>query len=521
MKLRTSLVFTLIFTLLISSYPQFAQANTPRSWSAESLASVGGDEMQALFGTNVFSASSEENWSKRITPTELGKNILGNEPWIYYAIPACSSSILIGCIEKVEYKKSNQSWLKATLSTKEIIKRNGQISPGGRNSSGVISNSEINEWPADLVNHAPAAGRASYWNFSQAPHGGGTDYLLRVNIAGVNSAAPTWSNGKVQRYLEMGIFPVDGFTEYQFPDDLEIKVRLKLGPIAKDLWGWFDGRVINPSVTLDVDSADGIVEIAGEPSKTPIGLTPKKKISEIGSELVSIFNCPAGLPPSMCPSKSGLKWFSTDGNAEVATFAKFEKGFGSIATAGVKSEWWIKTTRWPDVATVRDCPSEQNGFTGIVTTNATMYGTAAPTWDPVDKSFSFQVASPHFGVNGSPNRGYYSLVLPKSLAECRWGKNISQLKIVVSIVYADGDINVGTSNYTVKNNLLTFNIAGFTYSSPTIKVGLAATPNSTPVAKSTPQPTVAKKITITCMKGKTIKKVTSTNPTCPTGYKKK
>ena len=43
---------------------------------------------------------------------------------------------------------------------------------------------------------------------------------------------------------------------------LQIRVRLKLGPIAKDLWGWFDGRVINPSVTLDVDSVDGIVEIA-------------------------------------------------------------------------------------------------------------------------------------------------------------------------------------------------------------------------------------------------------------------
>ena len=360
----------------------------------------------------------------RITPTELGKTMAHNEPWIYYAIPACTNSILIGCIEKVEYKKSSQDWLQATLSTREIPKRNGEISPAARNSSGIISNSEIIEWPADLENHAPAAGRASYWNFSQAPHGGGSEYLLRVNIAGINSAAPTWSNGKVQRYLEMGVFPVNGLTEYQFPDDLQIRVRLKLGPIAKDLWGWFDGRVINPSVTLDVDSVDGIVEIAGAPSKTPMGLTSKKKLSDIGPEIRSLFGCPAGVIPSQCPSYSGLKWFSTDGNSEVTTFAKFEKDFGSIATTGIKSEWWIKTTRWPDVATVKDCPSEQDGFTGIVTTNATMYGTSAPTWDPSDKTFSFQVASPHFGLNGSLNTGYYSLVLPKSLAECRWGKNL-------------------------------------------------------------------------------------------------
>jgi len=31
----------------------------------------------------------------------------------------------------------------------------------------------------------------------------------------------------------------------------------------------------------------------------------------------------------------------------------------------------------------------------------------------------------------------------------------------------------------------------------------------------------AKKITITCIKGKTVKKVTAVNPKCPKGYKKK
>lgn len=63
------------------------------------------------------------------------------------------------------------------------------------------------------------------------------------------------------------------------------------------------------------------------------------------------------------------------------------------------------------------------------------------------------------------------------------------------------------------------------------------TPSPTPVASATPtptpsetvvaiaapsaKPTLAKKITITCLKGKTIKKVTAVNPKCPAGYKKK
>jgi hypothetical protein len=52
------------------------------------------------------------------------------------------------------------------------------------------------------------------------------------------------------------------------------------------------------------------------------------------------------------------------------------------------------------------------------------------------------------------------------------------------------------------------------------------TPTPTPTMTATPAPTptkaaAAKKITITCVKGKTIKKVTAVNPKCPKGYKKK
>jgi hypothetical protein len=75
-----------------------------------------------------------------------------------------------------------------------------------------------------------------------------------------------------------------------------------------------------------------------------------------------------------------------------------------------------------------------------------------------------------------------------------------------------------------KNGWLNFAARGFTYSSPTIKVKLtqvqdtvAPTPTPTPSAK----PAAAKKTTITCVKGKTTKKVTAVTPKCPSGYKVK
>jgi hypothetical protein len=85
------------------------------------------------------------------------------------------------------------------------------------------------------------------------------------------------------------------------------------------------------------------------------------------------------------------------------------------------------------------------------------------------------------------------------------------------------------------NGWLKMSAKGFSYSSPTIKVKLtqdapAPTPSPsasvtpTPAATATPAPAaspVAKKSTITCIKGKMTKTVTAVKPTCPTGYKKK
>jgi len=69
---------------------------------------------------------------------------------------------------------------------------------------------------------------------------------------------------------------------------------------------------------------------------------------------------------------------------------------------------------------------------------------------------------------------------------------------------------------------------GFTFSNPTVKVKLtqevaAPAPSASPTpSQSAPaKPAVIKKTSITCIKGKTTKKITAVNPKCPPGYKKK
>jgi hypothetical protein len=53
------------------------------------------------------------------------------------------------------------------------------------------------------------------------------------------------------------------------------------------------------------------------------------------------------------------------------------------------------------------------------------------------------------------------------------------------------------------------------------KVVEIVAPTPSPTATPTVKPVTLKKTSITCVKGKTSKKVTAINPKCPTGYKKK
>jgi hypothetical protein len=99
----------------------------------------------------------------------------------------------------------------------------------------------------------------------------------------------------------------------------------------------------------------------------------------------------------------------------------------------------------------------------------------------------------------------------------------------VSASYPElGIAELVTTTSRVEGKFFKVSAAGFHYSTPIIKVKVvqevSATPSPTPSPSATPTPSakpVVKMSTITCIKGKTSKKVTAVNPKCPAGYKKK
>ena len=134
-------------------------------------------------------------------------------------------------------------------------------------------------------------------------------------------------------------------------------------------------------------------------------------------------------------------------------------------------------------------------------------------------------------------KGVYNLVMRSDVARCLYGFSKAPVKATVSVIGASGSPEVATVIVGEKDGWLYLSANNFEFSSPTVQVKLtqdAPAPAPTPTvsesaapatpAPSTPAtPTAAplKKITITCVKGKTSKTVSGVKPTCPSGYKKK
>jgi len=318
----------------------------------------------------------------------------------------------------------------------------------------------------------------------------------------------------------------DQFKIEEFPEGYEYKLKLRMGVFVKALSGWFLGRIQDP--TVDRNGPAGYLEVSGTPAKVPVGITDIINKSDIPQKYLA-----------KCPEVGGCYWTAnTFGKAaffpaidklDPQLLADFEVVPGGVKTAATLTQWELDSSRLSEVTTINSsaklCTDKLYGpsarvFMGVVSSNATLYQGTPPEWDDNSKSFSFKVASPHLDEKGLLNKGFYTLYIPVEQANCRWGQDASLPQAQVQIINKDGSSSVTTAVATQENGLLRFNITGFGYSSPTIrlKMGNEGFGSSPVVQQSTSGP--VKKV-ITCVKGKLTKQVVSVNPKCPTGYKKK
>ncbi len=115
--------------------------------------------------------------------------------------------------------------------------------------------------------------------------------------------------------------------------------------------------------------------------------------------------------------------------------------------------------------------------------------------------------------------GTYDLVMRSDVARCLYKFSTAPISASVSIV-GGSDAKIATTVVNERDGWLKLAAYGFTFSEKTLQVKISQdVPN--PTVSATSKPSAAKKVTISCVKGKTVKKVTAVKPKCPSGFKKR
>lgn len=327
---------------------------------------------------------------------------------------------------------------------------------------------------------------------------------------------------------------------WPLPLDVEFGLTLKL---HTKITGWLHGRLADAKAEItSLSDGDQQITLSGKPSIVP-GLYAWFKKSSLPASLIAQYQNDdrvdtngAGWPSTQRNSNGQVLADGPDGlpySILKTAFGYDEGGFKEIRAwlAAVSDKAAFAPTVWSarsiqSGSQFEKCMKGQESLSGIVTTNSTMYIGAPPTFNSSEGTLDYKVTSPHSLPDGSDFKGMYNLLIKSDVARCIYGFTSAPVSATISIVSADGTNQVATTLFGERNGWMYLKANNFTFSAPTLKVKLTqeaeapiATP--TPVATSTVKPAAARKTTITCVKGKTSKKVTAVKPVCPTGFKKK
>ena len=311
--------------------------------------------------------------------------------------------------------------------------------------------------------------------------------------------------------------------KYAFPADIRYytKVRLSQLPV-----GWMHGRISSPDISITTESSGSVLEIQGNPVAVP-AVYKMYNYPEMPAALKALYSVEKGgyIPgcdanrdtcaggrsgPSKDPLNRNVIISSAPYEALGMEQLKIWLPYVKDQATALPSFWSARTLSSNEMNGASRCFADTSKITGIVTTNSTQYSAGPPSFDKAEGTLNYQVASPHFGTTGDVFKGSYDLVMRSDVARCVYGFSKAPINATLSITSTDGTPQIATTVIGERNGWLYLQAKNFEFSAPVItaKLTQAAAP-------------VAKKVTITCVKGKTSKKVTAANPKCPTGYKKK
>ena len=476
-------------------------------------------------------------------------------------LPVCSDAADINCI--AEILASDASGKKLTVGAATIFPKD--------NPQAFVGNKALN---------VPRGSGAALVSIPDAPHAGGDKYLIKTTLSASRTSeqagfeTPRLSSSisavkiiegdffdlatetNTARYDRVGRIQV-GTTQtkpiadpkpsklcvavsttqcalpYSLPKEISFGFSLRLNT---NLSGWLHGRMKN--AVIDYKTVSGITNltVTANPIAVPL-IDVWSKSDELSDAHVSAYqnqfwageamHYPAtnenlGLPIlDSEKTRTGMKNISfkhVNTNFSQSAMDNFLLwlGVAKDKAAAMPTQWRLGTMTDNGSGQVRECLDKEKALAGVVTTNSTMYLDGPPIFK--DDTLDYKVASTHFEADGTTVfKGTYELIMSSSVARCIYKFTAAPISATVSITSENGEANAATTVVNEKNGWLKLGAYGFTFSSPTVRVKLAQEKIIPKASVTVP----AKKSSITCVKGKTSKKVTAVNPKCPTGYKKK
>lgn len=478
-------------------------------------------------------------------------------------MPICVSDSETNCIEKISA---------ISAAGQELEVQTGEKFPGV----------QPQDFVGDPARKLPSGGPAPMVTIPGAPHAGGNKYILIFNHDGIIDLRtgpnaefnPTFTGGIFAVSTKSGNFNVGstltslplfeswgrgaeylGFSQagdiYQgclindanscavaqpIPLDVtfSVKVRVNFKVVS-----WFSGRLTDPNVKIETaNNGNQTITITAKPATVPKVLKWAKK-TDLPKNIIDYY---ASLPKPLGgtgdlgslqtddPSAWSLLRQLTNFNEQM-----MQEFLLWLPVIGDKSDYLptLWTVRSMNEGNSRNsCLNSSSEVLGIVSTNASQYLEGPPVFNSATSSLEYKVAAPHLKPNGEVFLGSYDLQLRSESARCLYGFSNAPISATVEVVSENGEKQIAVTTVNEKDGWLYLSAKGFTFSAPIVNVKLTQekavvtpTPTPTPSASATPSPSAApvtlKKTSITCLKGKTSKKVTAVNPVCPKGYKKK
>lgn len=521
--------------------------------------------VEAADWINDFSYLEVDKSEGRFLCTSMNDSKCGSGDWAHYQaiLPRCESQAETDCLEGIT-----------------AILADG-TSVNGTFNKYIYGGNHPNKYVGDGVQIPLNPSEPSIWNLPGAAHNFGNEYAIAVELAGGAKAGGTtrnisdfsirlspvsemltsnsskdvngYANYPYCQQLDInGSHPFVGcgsgaqeFGQYRcafkmienatcllqhaFPENVRFKVsiRLKYEPN-----GMFHGRLNSPDINVTTTDAGSTISVEAGSVRVPalyygdLWSNLSQELKDYWTNCLSNGSCRSGSRnprnPIDSPTERNLYELPASYGDHSMSLINLYSKYVQDTSVSAPSLWSMHLLSANEMGSANQCFSSKNGFLGVVSTNSTTYSAGPPTFS--DDFLNYKVASLHYLPNKSVFQGTYSLILRSDVARCIYGFSSAPVSATVQVISADGANQVATTVVNEKNNFLNLSADGFTFSSPTIQIKLS---QPQPVVLPEPEMTTqaspqlpAKKVTITCAKGKISKKITASKPICPKGYKK-